>query len=113
MRFLNRVLRRVTGEARDRLVPAPPAARHTVAQPEHLDATVVLVFCVYCGLPIRYAEGHGWVHTGPRGTFGCRDDLGQLTDTYAAPARAHRGVAAVPSALADGLILHRDRGDVA
>jgi hypothetical protein len=30
--------------------------------------------CVHCHAPIRYVDEQGWVHVGPRGTFGCRDD---------------------------------------
>jgi hypothetical protein len=46
-----------------------------------LAAVPELVCCVYCGLPIRFVAGHGWVHVDPpQGTFGCRDEYGLTID---------------------------------
>lgn len=53
--------------------PAEPAA--PPAEPE--------IRCAHCDVPIR----RWWIHSGPGGTFQCRDEYGQVRDRqYATPA---------------------------
>jgi hypothetical protein len=45
------------------------------------------------------------VQAGERGTFGCRDELGMLADTVAAPATTAPVTGSVPAAVVNGLAL--------
>jgi hypothetical protein len=67
--------------------------------------------CSHCGVPVREWRERQWVHTGERGTFWCRDELGLLTDTLAAPPSRPYPVAmgSVPAAVVAGIVLGSGR----